>query len=224
MSKTKFISTILFVTVFSVSFFLYQNNPKSVSISNKFHYAIVPHFMIQPTTVDSFYKFLNGKFNWAKNIVVISPNHFSKWLKHFESLPNSWIHELCFKDNCIKAKWLANTNLVWEWKWVKSYWDLNDAFKFEDNKFIATDHWIWEHIPFLNKYFSWSIVFPIVIKPYLTYDIEKLITYLDQFQFDGDTLFIWSVDFSHYTNEDFAKLHDKKTFYTLNNRLHGQYT
>jgi len=42
---------------------------------------------------------------------------------------------------------------------------------------------------------------------------------LQTYPFVGKTIFIASVDFSHYTDEDFALLHDQKSFYVLNNTL-----
>jgi len=43
-----------------------------------------------------------------------------------------------------------------------------------------------------------------------------LINTLSGYNLQGKTIIIASVDFSHYVNEDFARLHDRKSMYVLN--------
>jgi AmmeMemoRadiSam system protein B len=57
----------------------------------------------------------------------------------------------------------------------------------------------------------------LVINPFSFYYSNKIIELLETKFKDKNTLFLASVDFSHYVEENYAYLHDKKSFYTLNN-------
>jgi poly-gamma-glutamate synthesis protein (capsule biosynthesis protein) len=74
-----------------------------------------------------------------------------------------------------------------------------------------------EQFRFIKETFPKANIYPIVVKPRKFIEDTELINILSGYKFTGKTLILASVDFSHYVDEDFAKLHDKKSFYTLNN-------
>lgn len=70
---------------------------------------------------------------------------------------------------------------------------------------------------YINKYFPKAKTIPLVIHPQQFDEIDRLTNYLKNYDFGGKVLFLSSVDFSHYVQEDFALLHDKTSRYTINN-------
>lgn len=192
------------------------NNFYKKEINNEF--AIIPHFMIKPEIVDEFYAKLHEKY-YPKidKIVLISPNHFWLWTKIFSSIDEK--KEVCYKNDCIKLNSLVDNNLIFSWKWNENIFNSDDLFKKDLDKIITNEHWIWEHFRYLNKYFPKKEVYPLVISPWKFANIESVKDYLEKKFQNESVLFIASVDFSHYVDEKYAYIHDKKTFYTLNNSV-----
>jgi poly-gamma-glutamate synthesis protein (capsule biosynthesis protein) len=81
---------------------------------------------------------------------------------------------------------------------------------------ITKEHGLGEHFIFIKKIFPQAVIFPIVVKPRKFIGNIEWINMLSGYVLQGKTMIIASVDFSHYVNEDFAKLHDKKSLYVLN--------
>jgi poly-gamma-glutamate synthesis protein (capsule biosynthesis protein) len=93
--------------------------------------------------------------------------------------------------------------MIFEKKWKRYYFQ---------------EHGIGNHFLFLNKYFSKSKIYSVIVNP-VSRDKEsqkKLSDFLLEYNFSWDTLFVASVDFSHHVNEKIAIFHDKKTVDFLN--------
>lgn len=167
------------------------------------YFAIIPHFTLQPQTLEKFYQFLQTTYTIQNkepiNIVLISPDHFNASKNNIDMLCKD-TQEFCYKKICITAKSLPHT---------KNSWCLPED--------TTQEHGLGEHFAFIKKTFPQANIFPIVVKPRKFIEDTQLIDILSGYNFVGKTLIIASVDFSHYVDEDFALLHDKKSFYTLNN-------
>ena len=173
------------------------------STNQQKYFAIVPHFAIQPKTIENFYQLLQTTYkikkNEAINIVLISPDHFNASTNNSDMLCED-TNNFCFQNTCMVAKKLPPT---------KTSGCLH--------KNRTKEHWLGAQFSFIKKIFPQAKIFPIVIKPRkFVYDTE-IMNIISIYPFIGKTLVLASVDFSHYTDEDFARLHDKKSFYTLNN-------
>jgi len=194
------------------------------NISNKTlenHFAILPHFMLWKSKVDEFYKFLISKYNlsWKKlNILIISPNHFWVGQNQFISFSN-W--NLCFKNDCIYVNSLTDNKLIFNWYWNLKYSTKDDLEYKIWNNLYTSEHWIGVHFQFIKKYFPWSKIYWLVVNPHNFKNVDKLISFLKQ-KFKSNTLFLASVDFSHYNLENFAYLHDRHTLYVLYNSYKKQ--
>ncbi|MFA5748100.1 MAG: AmmeMemoRadiSam system protein B [Candidatus Absconditabacterales bacterium] len=217
---SKKIQTITFLTFFLILFALVK---VVFPITNIFphpkYFAIIPHFDIKPNTIDNFYSYL--KKNISKigpvNIVLISPNHFNLGKGNIQTTCEN--NNLCFKGNCVKIKSLIGKIFTECNKNKNTYSDFNNLFANQGDVLTTQEHGLGNHFKFINKYFPKAKIYPIVLDGSKFSNIDKLIKFLNNYNFGGTTLFIGSVDFSHYVQDDFASLHDKKTFYTLNNSL-----
>ncbi len=167
------------------------------------YFAIVPHFTLQPQTIENFYQFLQTTYMIKKdesiNIVLISPDHFNASTNNSDMLCEDTNH-LCFQNTCVVAKKLPPTKT-------------SGCLDIKGTK----EHGIWAQFTFIKKAFPNAKIFPIIVKPKKFIDDTEIITMLNAYHFIGKTLLLASVDFSHYTDEDFAQLHDKKSLYTINN-------
>ena len=168
----------------------------------KSYFAIVPHFTLQEKTIESFYAFLQKKYAISPKdplrIVLISPDHFDVNTKNINTLCHD-TPRLCYKETCIPAQTLP-------------FFTQGECFP----NTLLQEHGLGEQFRFIQKFFPQAKILPIVLTPRKFADNDALITALQSHPFVGTTLFLASVDFSHYTDEAFAALHDKKTFYTLN--------
>lgn len=167
------------------------------------YFAVVPHFALQPKTLENFYRFLQQTYaideNKPLNIVLVSPDHFNASKNNIDMFCKD-TENFCYQETCIAAKALPSTKT-------------SGCLK----KGITNEHGLGEQFRFIKKIFPKANIYPIIVKPRKFIEDTELISILDNYEFKGNTLFLASVDFSHYTDEDFAKLHDKKSFYTLNN-------
>ena len=179
-----------------------KNNINAEENQQKY-FAIVPHFALQPKTLENFYRFLQTTYAIQKdeslNIVIISPDHFDASDKNIDMLCKD-SKEFCYQNICIRAKTLPST---------KTSGCLDPK--------ITQEHGLGIQFSFIKKIFPRAKIFPIVVKPRKFIEDTQLIKTINDYPFIGKTLILASVDFSHYTDEDFAELHDKKSFYTLNN-------
>ena len=180
----------------------------------EFKVIISPHYMINPQMVDNLYQ--KVKDFHPENIVLISPNHFWKWSKNFESVSVD-TDTICWKGNCIRWRTLYKKWIVWKWDWIANWTKEDDVcFSISWWKCNLIDHGLWEHFHFIKKYFPKTITYPLLVRNYFFND-KKLVNYLKNRFKNTKTLFIFSVDMSHYNLENWAYLHDRNTIYTLNN-------
>ena len=191
-------------------------NINQIKIENNF--AILPHFMLCKSKVRQFYDFLIKKYQLSGknlNIVLISPNHFWVW-KHQFIWFDTWT--VCFHNECLKFNSLIDNKIVFDW-YGKNKFIHSDDLQFKIwSGFYSYEHWLGSHFEFLKRYFPNSKYYSLVLTPRKLENLDKLIKYLKS-KFPNNTLFLASVDMSHYNKEDFAYLHDRYTFYVLNNSL-----
>lgn len=206
--KTKRLFSLIGSTIFVITLLLrvFGDNQKTnlnIPKQQQTYFAIIPHFALQTNTLEKFYHFLQTTYTIDDkeelNIVIISPDHFDASKNSIDMLcENS--NNFCYKNICKVAKSLPKT---------KTSGCIN--------KKTTKEHGLGEHFIFIHKILPQAKIFPIIIKPRKFIENTELISILNTYKFKGKTLIIASVDFSHYVDEDFAKLHDKKSFYTLNN-------
>jgi AmmeMemoRadiSam system protein B len=73
---------------------------------------------------------------------------------------------------------------------------------------VTKEHGIGSEFSFIQNTFPQAKITPIIVKPRKFVDDTALIQAINEQKFPGKTLILASVDFSHYTDEDFARLHD----------------
>lgn len=79
------------------------------------------------------------------------------------------------------------------------------------------EHGIGEHIRFIRRYFPQAQVYPLVINPkrFVGIGPEEMKSMIQSIREQKNIAVIASVDFSHYVSEEYARIHDKKTEYTM---------
>jgi predicted class III extradiol MEMO1 family dioxygenase len=88
-----------------------KNTQQTEKGQQKF-FAILPHFTLQPKTIENFYTVLKETYGIKNqesiNIVLISPDHFNTSKNNIDMLCND-TEKFCYKENCISAKALLPT-------------------------------------------------------------------------------------------------------------------
>lgn len=159
------------------------------------HLAVIPHFMIDTTKVDEFYSLLHKKRYSTHNpdaIVLISPNHF--FWQNWNISTSCQDGEIRYLSEKINSKMLGNLPCE------------KDVFKIVWDSTMIWEHWLWEHFRWINKYFSWVVVYPIVASPKAMEYTSKQIAEIQKLHWN--ILVIASVDFTHYLPEDITYEHD----------------
>lgn len=170
-------------------------------------YTVIPHHNLVNNDIDEFYKNLYEKYKSFDNIVLIWPNHYTTDLD--SGFLEDW--KYCFQGqnlDCVNGKKLdfINDN------------EFISTFIKKENYIETTEHSIWNHFSFINKYFSETDVYGIVLKinTNSSDSLQDLKQKLESYNFTWKTLFIASVDFSHHVNEKIAVFHDLNTLNYLN--------
>lgn len=193
---------LLAMTVFVVGCLHYSSDTSTPSSKQQTVFAIIPHFTIQPKTISTFYKFLKTTYHITKQeqvqIMLISPDHFNAITGNMAQL---CAPKLCFQWSCVTSTKQALS-------WLSCIYGQQ-----------TKEHGLWSAFSFIQQTFPQAKVYPIIIKPRKFLDDEQLIATIQAQKGKWTTMVIASVDFSHYTDEDFALLHDTKSFYVLNNSL-----
>ncbi len=194
--------SLFIITILSYIFVNFINNRQGIEKNSEKVFAIIPHFALQPKTLEKFYHFLKTTYNIDNkeklNIIIISPDHFDTSKNNIDMLCTE-TKNFCYKNICLQAGMLPAT---------KNSWCLSGN--------ITKEHGLGEHFIFIKKIFPQAVIFPIVVKPRKFIGNTELINTLSGYNLQGKTIIIASVDFSHYVNEDFARLHDRKSMYVLN--------
>jgi len=162
------------------------------------YFAVLPHFAIQPTTIDTTYQSIMNAYNLSGKsleILIISPDHFDQG--------NNTLHQeiantpICFQSTCLPIYAFYVENIA----------DIPDMW--------IKEHGRWTHFPFIKKYFPQAKISLAKISPRNLANVDTLFTTLHTRNKTSNLLVIASVDFSHYTSEQWAYVHDLKSYYTL---------
>ena len=202
MTKKRIILTLIIMSLVLWLIFWLRLSKKS----NR-NFVIIPHFMLDSEKVDLFYEFLkNEYYNWwePEKIILISPNHFHTDTKEILTICESAY--VNYKSNMIKLN--SELNNLWikcgnNWELFNSRWDTLNT----------SEHGIWEHFQWINKYFPNSIVLPIISPCFQLSAAEDTLPKI--LSLNWEILVIASVDFAHYQNEEQTLQHDKKSIETL---------
>lgn len=173
----------------------------STKIHQKNHqtyFAVLPHFTIHPATIDTAYRQLLDTYELSGkslHILIISPDHFDKTsnVLHENIIDTS----ACFQSTCLPIHAIYSS----------------DDEKQPDIR--IKEHWRWAHFPYLKKYFPQAKISLVKVLPRDFSNIDILTKKLYQLEKNDNLLVIASVDFSHYTSEQRAYVHDLKSYYTL---------
>lgn len=166
---------------------------------SEIHLIIVPHFMLDTTKVNEFYSLIHDKRYSESNpdlIVLISPNHFFQQNKKVWTIckkSKTWY----LSDQIVLSPFPGATcdqNVFWNWEKI-------------------SEHWLWNHFRWLNQYFSWVEVFPLVFSSYNMYSSKNIVNKILKMKWK--ILVIASVDFSHYLLEDITAKHDEISIQTI---------
>lgn len=136
--------------------------------------------------------------SWNLTILIISPDHFWDTQSNNQTYVQS-IWSVCFQWECIKKQGIFSVN----------------SNKKIPDILITKEHWRWSHFHFINRYFPNAEVILLKTVPRDLNQIDSLLKKIQNIPIKNKLLVISSVDFSHYTSESFAKLHDKTSIYTL---------
>ena len=193
---------LIWVILILCLFFWLKENKKS-----EWNFAIIPHFMLDSEKVDNFYDFLQNEYyiGWEpEKIILISPNHFHTDTKEMQTICKS--NNVSYNSNTRKLSSGLND------LWIKC--DENEEI-FEPwwDSLKTTEHGIWEHFQWINKYFPNSEVLPIISPCFQFSAVENVLTNLSNL--DWNIFVIASVDFAHYQNEPQTLEHDQKSIETL---------
>lgn len=161
--------------------------------------VIVPHHLLVEPYIEKFYAQLVGVRDDWKRVVIISPNHFNYGTRAVRSVLKLEGPDGHGENFSINIDQQAVSKLA-----------AAGAVNLED-KYFEREHGILVQDKFLDKYFPNAKVVPVIIKNGTSLaSLQRLAEGLQSLN-DGETLFLFSVDFSHYTNEDFAVKNDQRT-------------
>lgn len=192
-----YIIIVLLVSSFiAANMFFFQSKRKTENYQT--YFAILPHFVIQPSSIDKAYQSIQQAYNLSGKqlqILIISPDHFEKNTNNlYENIVDK---KMCFQSTCI---------------------DIHSIYKTKDEDIperYIKEHGRWAHFSFIQKYFPQAKISLAKLAPRNFGHIATLEKRFRSFKKNINLLVIASVDFSHYTQENRAKLHDLKSYYTL---------
>lgn len=169
---------------------------------------LLPHHDITVTNQNKFYKALNSEIS-PSVVVIVSPDHFELG-KELITMPKKINFDT--PDGIIDLDYESI-------KKIASDSEIKNVVKLQNNLW-QTEHGIFLHMPFLKHYFPNAKIIPITVKMLSTPDefeyFDKLGKVLNTV-LPEDSLFIASVDCSHYQIPDVAKFHDYVTYNTIIN-------
>lgn len=196
--KTFITVGVLLIAILGASFHYIKNQ--------KVYLLVIPHFMIDSWKVSEFYNLTKEKYFWENGlpnrIVLLSPNHFFTKQKKIEGICKE--ENIQYKNYSITAL-PANMNDI-ECSWWVFYYVWNQRF--------TKDHGLWEHFKWLNEYYPWVKIIPLVLPSHQMNHSKGIVQWIKTLPWK--TLVISSVDFSHYKSEEIAEKNDELTYSTLN--------
>ena len=176
-----------------------QATPKSTP---KVGGAVIPHHLLVANYIDQFYQKLSTENPDIQTVILLSPNHLGRGLNFMQttdSFPTMMTAIQPTLDLKKIQQLLGHTPL-----------------KLEEKSFEG-EHGIYNHLPYLKKYFPKAKLVPIILKHQTPQNrLDSLIKNLDQ-DLDDNTLIIASIDFTHYEDEDTALKNDNRSIAWLQN-------
>jgi len=184
------------------------NMPKiGLNIVNEKVFVILPQRDLVNDDIDKYYKELKNKYENFDSIVLIWANHITN--DSDTSFPKN--SKYCYKEQKLECI---------DWRKLNLFGSGNviPIFVTKDNYIEVKEHSLWNNFQFINKYFTKSDVYWIVLKVSTNEsdNLNKLKEKIESYNFVWKTLFIASVDFSNHVNEKVAVFHDLNTLKYLN--------
>lgn len=170
-----------------------DNTGPQAKIAGQVGGIILPHHLLVSAYIDKFYAELAATNSYDR-IVILSPNHFG------------------YGFNFVQTNTVVADGLTADLPWVE---DLDKAGTARiEPKFFGREHGVYVHYPFIKKYFPAAKIVPIIIKKDTPCEkVDSLVTELLQLEKSdpGKTLYLASLDFSHYSSEKLSIANDNRT-------------
>lgn len=175
--------------------------------SNDLHFtstprgAILPHHMIVCPQITEFYKALAQKID-PSVVVILSPNHYQNGESDIQTCQTcvyQTINGPLAVDKTLSDKIIA------------------DGMAHPYDETFIKEHGIYNHAPFIKKFFPKAQVLPIVLKWQTTPEETLQLSQWLQANLPSDAFVIASVDFSHYIPVEAANFHDVASYATIKN-------
>ena len=203
----------LFVLIVSLSLvfgcFFYKNfvlkeETQKIEEAEKLEISagVVPHHLLADQLINNFFKELSNYSSSLKTVILFSPDHYNQTALtggHFITVsPKTDIEQETKLPEIISV--LTKNSLV------------------KVNNFsVSQDQGVMNLMPFFQKYLPKIEVVPILISSLTTKEeIKELVDELNKI-ISENTIFLASVDFSHYLPSSLLLLHDVKSIRTLLN-------
>jgi AmmeMemoRadiSam system protein B len=167
--------------------------PEKAAVTEKVKAMILPHHLLVASFMEKFYAEIAAK-NTYDRVVILSPNHFGyghNFLQTTDKLPDP--------DSLDR-------------QWVKEL-DSSRTARIENTDF-GLEHGIYVHYPFLKKYFPGAKLVAVTVKDKTPCaELDRLAGKLMDLEkvSPGRTLYVASLDFSHYSSEEIAAANDRRT-------------
>ena len=172
------------------------------STDHQVFFAVFPHFTMQSAKIGNWWQKMAEQYNIGTGkltILIISPDHFGETTSNNQTyIPSSG--SVCFQGDCVQRQWIFSTNPAATFPQIQ----------------ITKEHWRGAHFRFINRYFPGAQVILLKTVPRNLTQMDSLLSKIQHLPITNNLLVLASVDFSHYTSESFAKLHDRMSRYTLN--------
>ena len=159
--------------------------------------------MVDRARVDGFYELLAVKYGIPSTVVIVSPNHFGAGKQPLESVGSE--RDIFFKDRHVSAVPFPG------------FVDIPSTFPLFTENGETREHGLGEHFDFVSKHFPDAKIMPVVLRRELKPGEESERFASAIARLPGNVLVLASVDFSHNTDEPFAKLHDSLSVEILRN-------
>lgn len=183
----------------------WMNPPESIGGGVK---AItMPHHLLVKSFMDKFFTEIAAQNSYDR-VVIISPNHFGYGFNLIQTTDViNTVEKKLDKLSLEMVKSAPDLDKVW----IKDLADSQIAWI--EPKFYSLEHGVFTEYPFIKEYWPKAKVVPIIIKRNTPQDkLDDLVKDLEKLDKEsGDqTLFLFSMDFTHYTGEEFAVQNDLK--------------
>lgn len=175
---------------------------------------LIPHHDLTIQRQNSIYKALSEKMQ-PSVIVIVAPDHFECG-QNLITMPQSTVFKAPDGDLEIDYSLISQ---------IKENDSVKNKISLQDDLWI-NEHGIYTHTPFLKHYFPEAKVIPVLVKMLSTDDEFEYFTKFGKVLSEllpSDSLFIASVDCSHYQIPAVTKLHDEVTYNTIQNLENPRY-